>query len=153
MQWVGSFGFESGGAGISGGMFGLSCYFSCHAWARHWRYGGDRFFKCHSPKRVQQSNRCSLELCNTQVVSVGISMSHSFTTIGITGTAVQGTSAQNHSSPHQYSKGSALCWLLIELILDTKSCRTIGTNLMSRGIQASKCFQCSDCLSARDFPK
>ena len=112
-------------------------------------------FLCHSPKRAQQPNRCSPELCNTQVVSVGIIVSHSFTTIGITGTAVQGTRAepQNHSSPHQYSKGSALCWLLIELILDTKSCRTIGTNLMSRGIQASKCFQCSDCLSARDFPK
>ena len=45
---------------------------------------------------------------------------------------------------------SVFCWLLT---FETKSCRTIGTNLMSRGILASKCFQCSDCLSARDFPK
>ena len=73
-------------------------------------------FLCHSPKRAQQSNRCSLELYNSQVVSVGISVSHSFTTIGITGTSVQGTSPQ--SIRHRISIQKALLSVGLLLVDD-----------------------------------
>ena len=57
-----------------------------------------------------------LELCNTQVVSVGISVSHSFTTIGITGTTVQALSPK--TIRHRISIQKALLSVGLLLVAD-----------------------------------